>query len=205
MDFIAVAYILLTYIIGSIPTGYLVARWLKGVDIRRVGSGNPGATNVFRTVGKTAGILTLLIDMLKGGAPVWAAMRYFETPLVPVLCGLAATVGHTWSLFLNFNGGKGVATSAGVFLALLPVPTLAAVLTFGLGFAVSRHVSVGSLVGAAVLAPVAFWRHGATLPSYLALALGVLIIVRHIPNIRRLIRGEELSLKKIPLENKENK
>src|SRR5690349_24053593 len=93
--------ILSSYVLGSVPTGYLMGKALKGVDIRRVGSGNPGATNVFRSVGKTAGIVTLLIDMAKGWVPVFLAFKLTQGETVPLVCGLMAVVGHTWSMFLN--------------------------------------------------------------------------------------------------------
>jgi acyl phosphate:glycerol-3-phosphate acyltransferase len=194
-DWTAVLFIVPSFIIGSFPTGYLLTRWLKGTDIRRLGSGNPGATNVFRSVGAGPGLATLLIDMIKGWLPVWAAQHLFAGDLGPTLAGLAAVAGHTWSPFLGFRGGKGVATSAGVFAALTPVATLAALAGFGIGLGISRHVSVGSLTGAAVLPVAAFWRQGPSLPSFLALAVGILVVVRHIPNIRRLLKGEELAAK----------
>jgi acyl phosphate:glycerol-3-phosphate acyltransferase len=199
---IPVFLILFAYVLGAVPTGYLLARRLKGIDIRRVGSGNPGATNVFRTVGKAAGAATLLIDAGKGWLPVWLAQRAGPGDVLPVLCGLAAVAGHTWPVFLSFRGGKGVATSAGVFLALLPLPTLAALAAFGLGFGFSRHVSIGSLAGAAALAPAAFLLHGPGPAAALALALGVLVAVKHIPNIRRILRGEELGVGR-PAEREE--
>jgi acyl phosphate:glycerol-3-phosphate acyltransferase len=185
--------ILAAYLLGAVPTGYLVGRAFKGIDIRQVGSGNPGATNVFRTVGKTAGLLTLFIDVLKGFAPVWVALQTKGGSAVPVACGLAAVAGHTWSVFLGFKGGKGVATSAGVFGALLPLATLMALGAFILGFGLSRHVSVGSLSSAMVLPPAAFWQRGSSLEAYLASAVGVLVVVRHIPNVQRLLRGQEFS------------
>ncbi len=192
--------ILFSYVLGSIPTGYMMGKALKGVDIRRVGSGNPGATNVFRSVGKTAGIVTLVIDMVKGWAPVFLALHFTQGDTVPLLCGLMAVVGHTWSVFLNFNGGKGVATSAGVFWALLPLPTAAAFAAFGLGVAISKHISIGSLAGAVVLGPVALLTNAPSDRSILALGLGLLIVIRHIPNIKRLWRGEEISFMARPPE-----
>jgi glycerol-3-phosphate acyltransferase PlsY len=182
------------FLAGSLPTGFLVARWLRGIDIRAVGSGNPGATNVFRSVGKVAGSITLAVDIVKGWFPVWLAQRHGAGELAPVIVGLAAVAGHTWTPFLRFRGGKGVATSAGVFAALLPAATAAAVVAFGVGLAVSRHVSVGSLAGAVALPAAAFWLHGARPGSWLALAVGALVVVKHVPNIRRLLRGEELTL-----------
>lgn len=190
------AWILLGYLLGSLPTAYLVAKGLKGVDIRTVGSGNVGATNVFRTVGKGAGVATLAVDVLKGFLPVWLALRQAPGGLTAVLCGLAAVAGHTWSPFLRFHGGKGVATSAGVFLALLPWPTLGAVAVFVAGFRISGHVSVGSMAGAVALAAGAFYAEGVSPSSVLSLVLSLLILFRHIPNLRRLFKGEELSMGK---------
>lgn len=194
-------WLFLSYLLGAAPTGYLLTRWLKGIDIRTVGSGNPGATNVFRSVGKGAGIATLALDLAKGWLPVWLVAyrnEAFVSPEMNVLAaltGFAAVAGHTWSPFLRFRGGKGVATSAGVFLALIPGPTLAALAAFALGLGASKHVSVGSLAAAVTLPLAAFWTTGPTFASFLAAALGLLIIVKHIPNIRRLLRGEENTLK----------
>lgn len=187
----ALAWVLLSYGLGSFPTAYLLVRWLTGQDIRRMGSGNPGATNVFRSVGKGAGAVTLAVDALKGWLPVWLCLRFFPGDWTAVLTGLATVAGHTWSPFLRFRGGKGVATSAGVFLALLPWTTLAALGVFALTLAASRHVSAGSLAAALILPPLAYWRHGLSPRAGLAAVVGLLVIMKHIPNIRRLMRGEE--------------
>jgi glycerol-3-phosphate acyltransferase PlsY len=166
---------------------------VKGIDIRTVGSKNVGATNVFRSVGPVAGLATLLVDMAKGFLPVYFLTRG-RGEVTALLCGVGAVAGHTWSPFVGFRGGKGVATSAGVFAALLPGPTLAAVSVFGALFALTRRVSAGSL-GAAVALPVAAFAWKGNHPrSWLALAVGTLVALRHIPNIRRLIRGEEQPL-----------
>jgi acyl phosphate:glycerol-3-phosphate acyltransferase len=191
-----ILWIFASYIIGSLPTGYLVAKWLKGIDIRTVGSGNPGATNVFRSIGKGPGLLTLAVDVLKGWIPTWLALRHLPGMTAPVFVGLAAVAGHTWSPFLRFHGGKGVATSAGVFGALLPAPTLAAFAAFAAGFGLSKHVSVGSLAASVVLPVAAFWWRGLAPESWLAAGVSALVIVKHIPNIRRLMRGEEQSIVK---------
>ena len=179
------------YLAGSLPTAYLMGRALKGIDIRTVGSGNMGATNVFRSVGKGAGIATLLIDMLKGLLAVKMALVYCRGELWPLLSGVAAVAGHTWSFWVGFRGGKGVATSAGVFLALLPGPMGLALLVFAVAFGVSRRVSVGSLLAAAALPLAAFGLGSPPSRTVLAFLLAAVVIYRHIPNIRRLIRGEE--------------
>lgn len=179
------------YFLGSIPTAYLMGWTLRGIDIRTVGSGNAGATNVFRTIGKMAGIATLLIDIAKGLLAVELALIFCGGDLWPLLAGISAVAGHSWSLWVNFRGGKGVATSAGVFLALLPGPMGMALLIFAVAFGVSRRVSVGSILAAATL-PLAslFW--GSPGPRVVVAGfLGGVVIARHIPNIKRLLRGEE--------------
>lgn len=179
------------FVAGSLPTGYLMGRVLRGIDIRTVGSGNVGATNVFRSVGKTAGLATLVIDMAKGFLPVWGVLRGAPAEALPLIVGAAAVAGHTWSPWVRFRGGKGVATSGGVFLALLPGPTGVALATFAGVFALSRRVSVGSLA-AAVALPVAAGLAGVPGPRLaMAILLGAVVVVRHIPNIKRLWRGEE--------------
>lgn len=180
------------FLAGSVPTAYIIGRLLRGVDIRTLGSGNVGATNVFRTLGKGPGVVTLLIDIAKGLLPVLAARAWGVHPLAPVATGLAAVAGHTWTPFLCFKGGKGVATSAGVFLALLPWAALAAMGAFALAFALTKKVSVGSLSATVVLPSSAFSIYGATPASWLSLAIALLVAVKHTPNIRRLVRGEEL-------------
>ncbi|MBL0349584.1 MAG: glycerol-3-phosphate 1-O-acyltransferase PlsY [Elusimicrobia bacterium] len=184
-------WILLGYALGSLPTAYWMGRALRGIDIRTVGSGNVGATNVFRSVGRGAGIATLLIDMVKGWLPVFLCLRFGPGGLVPVAVGVAAVLGHSGSPWVGFRGGKGVATSGGVFIALLPGPMLFAVLAFAVGFGLSRRVSVGSLLAAVTLPAVAFWRGAPSAERNLALILGLFVVYKHIPNMRRLMRGEE--------------
>ncbi len=164
---------------------------LRGIDIRTVGSGNVGATNVFRTIGKVAGISTLLIDIAKGLLAVELALIYRGGDFWPLVAGVAAVAGHSWSLWVNFRGGKGVATSAGVFLALLPGPMGIALLVFAVAFGVSRRVSVGSILAAGALPLAATLLGSPPARVILAVVLSVVVIVRHIPNIRRLLRGEE--------------
>lgn len=184
------------FLLGAVPTAYIMGRVLRGVDIRTLGSGNVGATNVFRTLGKGPGAATLLIDIAKGLLPVLAARSLAAHPLAPVATGLAAVVGHTWTPFLNFKGGKGVATSAGVFLALVPWAALASFLAFAVAFGITRHVSVGSLTATVVLPTCAFLMYRGSPASWLSLAVAFLVIVKHVPNIRRLARGEELGFRK---------
>lgn len=184
---------LLSYLAGGIPTGYLLARKLKGIDIREHGSGNPGAANVYRVVGKGAGAMTLFVDALKGFFPVLLARHYYpEDYRIQIGCGALAIIGHVWTVFLGFRGGKGVATSAGVFVALLPKPMLGAIGVFILGVAATGHISVGSMAGA-LLFPFFALFLGEPFPlTLMAFAAGSLILIKHIPNFRRLVLGEEL-------------
>ena len=186
----------LSYLAGGIPTGYLVVRRLMGIDIRERGSGNPGTANVYRVAGAPAGAVTLLVDALKGFVPVLIAHRlYPDQPWFVVLCGAAAIIGHDWTVFLGFEGGKGVATSAGVFAALTPQPLALTLMSFLGGLWGSGHISVGSLCAAAVL-PALCLLLGSPYPyTVAALAASLLIVYKHIPNVQRLRQERELSFR----------
>ena len=183
------------YLAGSIPTSHWVARVFYGKDLRKEGSGNLGATNVYRVLGWSAALPVLAVDIVKGWAP--AALFPLLTPGAPaawaVAYGAAAVVGHVFSFWVGFKGGKGVATSCGVFLALAP---WAALIGFGVWAAAvysTGYVSVGSIL-AAIALPVALfftpYRGGAALPAFAA-GLGLFIVWAHRGNIERLLRGEE--------------
>lgn len=184
------------FLLGSIPTGYLVAR-AKGVDIRQHGSGNIGATNVFRTLGKPLGVLVFFLDALKGFAAVWLALCYGGASAWPaILAAVAAIAGHNYTPWLGFKGGKGIATSAGVLIALMPWAVLAiAVVWFAVFFA-TRYVSLASICAAAAL-PVAvgaLWYSGCGGNGPLlgfAVLIAALAIWRHRSNIERLMAGTE--------------
>jgi acyl phosphate:glycerol-3-phosphate acyltransferase len=196
------------YFCGSLPTGYLVAR-AKGVDIRTVGSGNIGATNVFRILGKPAGIFVLAMDALKGVFAV-LAVAPLVTAAVPPALGLAAwddatgariaaalgaVLGHNFTCWLRFKGGKGIATSAGVLAALVPWAFLITFAVFGVALALCRYVSLASLIAAAVLPfAVAFTPPGSAPLIVLTAALALLAFWRHQANIRRLLNGTENKL-----------
>ncbi len=185
----------LSYLLGAVPTGYLVVRRLRGIDIRRHGSGNPGTANVYRVAGPWPGALTLLVDAGKGCLPVLLAERWFPgRPLLALAAGAAAIFGHDWTVFLGFKGGKGVATSAGVFAALMPRAAGCAALAFVAGFAITGHISVGSM-SAALALPLGGVIFG--YPAFLngaAAAAAALIVFKHLPNIKRLRQGKELFL-----------
>jgi glycerol-3-phosphate acyltransferase PlsY len=181
------------YVIGAVPVGVLVARLAGGVDIRRHGSGNIGATNVLRTLGPAAGVITLLGDIVKGYAAVWVAGTLGGTPGWVGAGAAAAVVGNCWPVFLRFRGGKGVATGLGAFLAAAPWAVAPAAVVFAALAAATRLVSLASITACAALA-VAAW---VAYPPPIALAATVvatIIIVRHRANIQRLRAGTESRL-----------
>jgi glycerol-3-phosphate acyltransferase PlsY len=183
--------LVLGYGLGSIPTGVLVVRWQKGVDIRQLGSGNIGMTNVLRAVGKGAAALTLVGDLLKGLVPVALALLWLTSPWAIGLVGLTAIIGHMYPLFAGFHGGKGVATTLGVFMPLVPGPLAIAFLVWGACVGLRRQVSLGSLAAAASL-PLAALLWGAPLAYVVCgLVAASLIWYRHHENIQRLLTGTE--------------
>jgi len=194
-----VAVVLGAYVLGSIPTGFLVAR-AKGVDIRSVGSGNIGATNVFRILGRPAGVFVLLFDGLKGfAACAWLAeliIREFAVPpengvYLRLAAGLAVVLGHNYTCWLGFKGGKGIATSAGALTALVPWALLIILSLWVLLFAITRYVSIGSLAASFAL-PFATWftTQNRAL-TFVTGAMGALAIYKHKTNVRRLLNGTE--------------
>ena len=187
------------YLLGSIPTGYLVAR-AKGIDIRTVGSGNIGAANAFRILGKPAGIFVLVADGLKGFAACsWLADFVIQLFAVAphqienlrIVAGISAVLGHNFTCWLKFKGGKGIATSAGVYFALAPLAAGIALGTWIIMFALGRYVSVAS-IAAAVALPTAVWLTKDSLfLGIVTTALGLLAIFKHQGNIQRLLNGTE--------------
>ncbi|HEY4707395.1 MAG TPA: glycerol-3-phosphate 1-O-acyltransferase PlsY [Thermodesulfobacteriota bacterium] len=179
------------YLLGSVPTGVLVTRACGGVDPRKAGSGNIGATNVGRTSGKSAGILTLAGDVLKGAIPVLIAKGLGLESLLTSLTGLAAFLGHLFPIFLGFRGGKGVATALGVMIVVSPAATILSALVFALTAAVKRHVSLASMTAAASLPIFLSFIHRDRVYLPLAVAVAILIIFKHKDNIKRLANGTE--------------
>ena len=184
------ALCLISYLIGSIPFGVVLAR-AQRIDIREQGSGNIGATNVARVLGKKAGLLTLLGDVLKGLLVVFGASLLYEKPLVIALAGLMVFLGHLYSIFLKFKGGKGVATSLGLFSYIMPWATLCAVGVFSACLWISGYVSIGSIMAAISLPLFAIFFKLPLPYIYLAGIVGLLTVQRHYGNILRLIEGAE--------------
>lgn len=192
-----VASVTLSYLVGAIPTGYLMGRALKGVDIRKAGSGNVGATNVIRVVGKGPGIFTLLFDIGKGAASVLVIAPLFAKQMdatltdVELACGIAAVCGHNWTCFLNFRGGKGIAASGGVFLALAPLVALCLLGVWIFFAVITRYVSVASIMASVALPILLFAFDKPSKWLVAGFILSWVSIWKHRGNIRRLMQGTE--------------
>lgn len=193
-----VLVVLLSYLLGSIPTAFLLGKLLKGLDIRQHGSGNMGATNAFRVLGKGPGAFVLILDLLKGLIPV----VFFAGWLSPGVAGkvaaaLGAVCGHNWTCFLNFNGGKGVATSAGVLLGMMIVipgmrwPVALCLFGWITCFLVTSYISLSSII-AAIFLPILLIGYSVSFPLVmLGIIFCILVVWRHRPNIKRLLAGQE--------------
>jgi glycerol-3-phosphate acyltransferase PlsY len=188
-----VLILLADYLIGSLPFGYLLVRWKTGEDVRSLGSGNIGATNVLRTTGRLVATLTLLLDIAKGWFAVWLMARFGEaTPAWLSAAALAVMAGHAYPVFLKFQGGKAVASFIGAFLYLTPAPMVAALVLFVIVVAATRHISMGSIIAAGSL-PVAAWfiEHPPAVVLIATIAAAVFIIYRHRANVSRIRAGTE--------------
>ena len=193
-----VAGFVLAYLIGSVPFGVILTRFAGAGDVREIGSGNIGATNVLRTGRKGLALATLAFDMLKGALPVWLAYRYLG-PDMAVVAGLGAVLGHCFPVWLKFRGGKGVATAGGVVIALTPAAAAIAIGAFLLVVLATRYVSLASMLGAIAAAPAAYLL-GHVQAAELYLLLALIIVLKHAGNIRRLAHGNEsrLQLRRSP-------
>jgi len=181
---------LVAFWIGALPFGYWIGR-LRGVDIRQHGSGNIGATNVFRVLGAKAALATLLLDAFKGWLPTFTVIQATHSDFHALLVGSSAILGHTFSPFMGFRGGKGIATGLGVLLAAAPATAAIAFLVWLLAFWLTRWVSLGSILGAITVPIAAYWL-GHSLPAVAILALAAAIVVfRHRANMQRILRGQE--------------
>jgi glycerol-3-phosphate acyltransferase PlsY len=193
-DGVAAVLAVAAYLLGAVPFGLLVVRLATGRDIRAEGSGNIGATNVFRSAGPVLGAAVLFLDMLKGMVPVLVAQRLGAPPWITVLAGLAAIAGHNWSVFLRGKGGKGVATTYGVLLALSPAAGLVAAGVWIAVVVVTRFASAASLAGVLSVPLVMAVRREPSAHLVLAAAVVVFAFYQHRVNIARLRRGEELPI-----------
>lgn len=194
--------LIIAYLLGSIPTSYLIGRILKKIDIRKFGSGNIGATNAFRVLGVKVGILTLIIDVAKGFFAIQLGKYILENPddLILIFIGLAVILGHIFTIFLKFKGGKGVATSAGVFIALIPIPVFITLVVFILTVLISKYVSLGSLLAALTLfiteLIININNSFAEIEILILIfIITVFIIIRHRENIKRILKGNENKIK----------
>jgi glycerol-3-phosphate acyltransferase PlsY len=185
--------LLTAYLLGAIPFGYLLVKWKTGADVRSSGSGNIGATNVLRTTGRAAGVLTLLLDIAKGYFAVWVAGRLTDhSALWMSAAALTVMAGHAYPVFLKFQGGKAVASFVGAFLCLTPLPLAAILVVFVGTVLATHHISMGSIVAAATF-PLAVWLilQPSIYVVIAAILAGVFIIYKHKSNMQRLREGSE--------------
>lgn len=186
--------ILAAYIAGSIPNAILVGKLWKGIDVREHGSGNVGATNVFRVLGAGPGAVVLLLDALKGVIGVYFGIIWLGAGWGPVLGGLVVMAGHNWPIWLRFKGGRGVATGLGVILMLVPKITLIVIGVFALIVYITRYVSLGSII-AAILVPLLMLLFHESLPVLVfGMVASLFVVIRHRANIGRLLSGTELKI-----------
>lgn len=187
-----VVYLILSYLIGAIPFAYIISKVFKNIDIRKHGSGNPGATNVYRTVSKPLGILTFICDALKGFVPVFfVTLINPSSYLIVLLVALVTILGHIYTIFLNFKGGKGVATGCGIFLAINPIATLICLAVFAIILALSKYVALASIF-ATITLPISLFLLGATTEVVVfSIFIAGIVVFRHMSNIKRILNGTE--------------
>jgi acyl phosphate:glycerol-3-phosphate acyltransferase len=195
------AALLAGYLCGALPSGLWLGRLARGIDVREHGSRNLGATNVYRVLGPPLGIATLVLDVLKGALPTWLlpSLPFFASfpggrEGCAVTVGLAAVAGHVWTCFAGFRGGKGVATTVGVLLAVAPLACAAFAAVFVLTLSLTRYVSLGSILGSVAFVAALLWQSAGRLDRpelWMGVGLAVLVIARHRENLQRLMRGEE--------------
>jgi len=188
---IKILYLIFAYLCGAIPFAYIISKVFYGVDIRTVGSGNPGATNVFRAVSKKAGAITFILDVLKAFLPTYFAFYIDGSFSYSAAAGTAAFFGHIFTVFLGFKGGKGVASGFGAFCALLPMPALIAITVFAIVFLLSGYVALGSICAVLSLPLAAYFTGYPNEVVIFAFAAALLIIYKHRGNIKRLRAGTE--------------
>ncbi|MBU0686338.1 MAG: glycerol-3-phosphate 1-O-acyltransferase PlsY [Candidatus Margulisbacteria bacterium] len=197
MHFIVVLLlVIISYLIGSIPFGYLLTKFFKGKDVRTKGTGNIGASNTLLVGGKRAGFLTLFLDMLKGTVAVLLALTYGRTDMAVILCGLAVVIGHDFPIFLKFKGGKGIAPTGGAMFAVDPVITVICLLCYALVLVITRYVILSTLIVLALL-PVLLWMASFSFDYILfGFLLFLLALYTHRADIKRFLSGEEVTIDK---------
>jgi glycerol-3-phosphate acyltransferase PlsY len=196
-----VAIIMASYIIGSLPFGLWIGQGFYKIDLREQGSKNTGATNAYRVLGRWPAFLVFICDTVKGMAGVYLGSLLPESPFAQVLCGIAAISGHNWSLFLKFRGGRGVATGLGVIALLAPQVTVIVFSVWCVVVYFTKYVSLASIIAAGLVTPL-MWIFGAGMETLLfGFAAATFVILRHRPNIERLLRGEELKIKAAEKKN----
>ncbi|MBI5573583.1 MAG: glycerol-3-phosphate 1-O-acyltransferase PlsY [Elusimicrobia bacterium] len=185
--------LLISFLLGSIPNAYLLAKIFYGIDIRYCGSGNPGATNVWRTVGKIPGTLTFLFDVLKGFMPVFISKKIFTEPslTIPMLAGFCAVAGHIWTPFLKFKGGKGVATGYGVFLGLAPLSAIFSLIVFSVVLLITKYVALGSITASISLPIFLYFFNEPVITKYVSIILAIIVVWRHKSNIKKILNKTE--------------
>jgi glycerol-3-phosphate acyltransferase PlsY len=214
-----VIVVLLSYIVGSIPTSVMLSKWMHGFDIREKGSGNAGGTNVFRVLGWKSGLFVILMDALKGVVATVFIARLFWDPTLPfynrtpfddftiiqMICGGAAIIGHVWTVFAGFRGGKGIATGAGMLLGITPTEFIVVILVFGVVFYAFRYVSLGSIMAAIAFPLSLIVRHNILFDEvhsyktliFFSTGVALFLIYSHRANIKRLLEGTERKITRI--------
>lgn len=195
MNFSYAVILFSAYIIGSIPTGYIIGK-IHNIDIRKHGSGNIGATNVYRILGKKWGIITFLLDFLKGFIPTYISFKIFDSPYIVILTALMAVLGHIFSIFMRFKGGKGVATASGSLIVILPIQILISLVFFITVVRITKTVSAATLSSTLVFLLSSILIKTKKEFMYMSIIISAIIFYTHIPNIKRLLRGEELTYKR---------
>jgi glycerol-3-phosphate acyltransferase PlsY len=185
--------IVIGYLLGGVPFGFIIVKILKGVDIRNYGSGNIGATNVVRVCGKGPGFLTFVLDVVKGFIPAFFLKLYLGN-IFGILGGLGAILGHSFTPYLKFKGGKGVATGLGIFLGLVPIPALIAFGAWGCLLLITKYISVASMLSGIALTIAVFIMSDDWWLRIISLFAAIFVIARHKENIKRLIKGKEPKL-----------
>jgi len=187
-----------SYLMGSLPFGLWIGQWLYKIDLREHGSKNTGATNAYRVLGRWPALLVFAFDTAKGMAGVYLGTILVGSSLAEVLGGIAAISGHNWSAFMGFKGGRGVATGLGVIALLVPKVTVIVFAVWCIVVFLTRYVSLASIMAAGLVPPLMWWFDAGRETLLFGVAAAAFVIIRHRPNIERLLRGEELKIKAAP-------